>query len=278
VKQAKWLIFLVPILLSGGVIPHRAVLANTSTLFVKSSTVTANANQEFKLDFFIVGATDLFGIQIDIATSLNQGALPAEPKNKTSPFAFDNSSLFKNDLVLMNKYDPTKEVTSLLVTRQLNATTGYGLSKVKNIASIQLQALTNLTSVTELIKVGDDLLSMQLGITSVTVKLSTTLGQKISYTIDQADMIKPIITLTQNEMTVSLNESFSIDSVFTASDNRSSSNDLLIYTSSFHTTNVQGEYLITILVTDEFQNYTISLFKLIVGDPYTNIEVTYVNS
>lgn len=277
-KQAKLLTLLLPLLLSGGVSPQQDVLANTSTLYVKVSDVAAIANQDIKLEFFITGATDLFGIQIDIATSLNQGALPLEPTNKTNPFEMNDFSLFHDDLVLLNKYDATKEVTSLLVTRQLSETSGYSLNKVRLITSIQLKALVNVPSVSELIKVSDDLLSMQLGITSITVKLSTTIGQKISYSLDQADTTKPTINLLQTEKMVSLNESFTISSVFTISDNRSLITDLIVQTSSFHTTQITGEYIITILVTDEFQNFTIRLFKLIVGNPYTNIEVTYVNA
>jgi hypothetical protein len=278
VKQATWLTFLLPLLLSGGVSPQQDVLANTSMFYVKASHVAAIANQDIKLEFFITGATDLFGIQIDIATSLNQGALPLEPTNKTNPFEMNELSLFHDDLVLFNKYDATKEVTSLLVTRQLSETSGYAVNKVKLITSIQLKALMNLPSVTELIKVSDDLLSMQLGITSITVKLSTSVGQKISYSMDQADTTRPTINLLQSEKTVSLNESFTISSVFTVSDNRSLVTDLLVQTSSFHTTEKEGEYLITILVADEFQNFTIRLFKLMVGNPYTNIEVNYVNA
>jgi hypothetical protein len=236
------------------------------------------ANQEFQLDFYLVGPTDLFGVQIDMATSLNQGALPFEPVNKTNPFITANSQLFKDDLTLLNNFDETKEVASLLVTRKLSETSGYNVSKVKLVTSIALKTLIPVTTFPDTIKVGDDLLSMQLGITNITVKLSTAIGQKITYALATPDVVKPTINLTQLEQTIALNESFNLSGLFTVTDNQSLIDDLIVQTSTFHRTDVVGEYLITIVAKDEFNNVSVSLFKLIVGNPYLNIEVTYASA
>jgi hypothetical protein len=264
-------------LIVGGISTQQEVFANSPTLFVKTSTVVADADQDVRLDFYLKDTFDLYGIQIDMATSLNQGALPLEPKNKTTPFILEDASLFKNDLTLLNKYDASSEVSSLLTTRQLSESTGYQVNKVKLVASIQLKAMMNITSVPEIIKIGDDLLSMQLGITSITIKLSTSTGQKITYNQGQADVTKPTINLSKIEETIALNSSFEITSVYAAFDNQTLLEDLSIQTSSFHRTDLEGEYIITIHVKDEFHNFSISLFKLIVGNPYNNIEVTYAN-
>ena len=262
----------------GGDLPFiQSVEANTTNLFIKPSVTQVVANQEFQLDFYLVGPTDLFGVQIDMATSLNQGALPFEPVNKTNPFITANSQLFKDDLTLLNNFDETKEVASLLVTRKLSETSGYNVSKVKLVTSIALKTLIPVTTFPDTIKVGDDLLSMQLGITNITVKLSTAIGQKITYSLASPDFINPIINLTQQETTIAMNEAFSISSMFSVTDNRSLVEDLVIQTSDFHKTDDVGEYLITIVAKDEFNNVSVSLFKLIVGNPYLNIEVTYAN-
>jgi hypothetical protein len=230
------------------------------------------------LEFYLNDVTDLFGLQIDIATSLNQGALPFEPVNKTNPFLVSGSPLFKNDLTLLNKFDATNEVASLLVTRQLSETSGYNVSKVKLVTSIGLKALLPVTTFPELIKVDDDLLSMQLGMSNITVKLSTAIGQKITYALATPDVVKPTINLTQLEQTIAFNESFNLSGLFTVTDNQSLIDDLIIQTSTFHRTDVVGEYLITIVAKDEFNNVSVSLFKLIVGNPYLNIEVTYASA
>lgn len=276
----KWMRWLpISLFILGGDLPLlQSVEANTTNLFIKPSVTQVVANQEFQLDFYLVGATDLFGLQIDMATSLNQGALPFEPVNKTTPFLVSNSPLFKNDLTLFNKFDTTKEFASLLVTRQLSETTGYNVSKVKLVTSIGLKALLPVTTFPETIKVGDDLLSMQLGITNITVKLSTAIGQKITYSLATPDEVKPIINLSQQEQTIALNDSFTISSIVSVTDNRSFVEDIVIQTSNFHKTDVVGEYLITVVAMDEFHNMSISLFKLIVGNPYLNIEVTYANA
>ena len=276
----KWLRWIpISLFILGGDLPFiQSVEANTTNLFIKPSVTQVVANQEFQLDFYLVGPTDLFGLQIDMATSLNQGALPFEPINKSSPFITTDSLLFRNDLILMNKFDATKEVASLLVTRQLSETTGYNVSKVKLVASIGLKALIPVTTFPEILTVGDDLLSMQLGITNITFKLSTAIGQKITYSLASPDLINPIINLTQQETTIAMNEAFSISSLFSVTDNRSLVEDLVIQTSDFHKTDDVGEYLITIVAKDEFNNVSVSLFKLIVGNPYLNIEVTYASA
>ena len=276
----KWLRWIpISLFILGGDLPFiQSVEANTTNLFIKPSVTQVVANQEFQLDFYLVGPTDLFGVQIDMATSLNQGALPFEPVNKSSPFITTDSLLFRNDLILMNKFDATKEVASLLVTRQLSETTGYNVSKVKLVASIGLKALIPVTTFPEILTVGDDLLSMQLGITNITFKLSTAIGQKITYSLASPDLIKPVINLSQQEATIALNETFNLLSMFSVTDNRSLESDLVIQTSNFHDINTEGEYLITILAVDEFNNFNVALFKLIVGDPYLNIEVTYANA
>ena len=276
----KWLRWIpISLFILGGDLPFiQSVEANTTNLFIKPSVTQVVANQEFQLDFYLVGPTDLFGLQIDMATSLNQGALPFEPINKSSPFITTDSLLFRNDLILMNKFDATKEVASLLVTRELSETTGYNVSKVKLVASIGLKALIPLTTFPEILTVGDDLLSMQLGITNITFKLSTAIGQKITYSLASPDLIKPVINLSQQEATIALNETFNLLSMFSVTDNRSLESDLVIQTSNFHDINTEGEYLITILAVDEFNNFNVALFKLIVGDPYLNIEVTYANA
>ena len=276
----KWLRWIpISLFILGGDLPFiQSVEANTTNLFIKPSVTQVVANQEFQLDFYLVGPTDLFGLQIDMATSLNQGALPFEPINKSSPFITTDSLLFRNDLILMNKFDATKEVASLLVTRQLSETTGYNVSKVKLVASIGLKALIPVTTFPEILTVGDDLLSMQLGITNITFKLSTAIGQKITYSLASPDLIKPVINLSQQEATIALNETFNLLSMFSVTDNRSLESDLVIQTSNFHDINTEGEYLITILAVDEFNNFNVALFKLIVGDPYLNIEVTYANA
>lgn len=276
----KWLRWIpISLFILGGDLPFiQSVEANTTNLFIKPSVTQVVANQEFQLDFYLVGPTDLFGLQIDMATSLNQGALPFEPINKSSPFITTDSLLFRNDLILMNKFDATKEVASLLVTRQLSETTGYDVSKVKLVASIGLKALIPVTTFPEILTVGDDLLSMQLGITNITFKLSTAIGQKITYSLASPDLIKPVINLSQQEATIALNETFNLLSMFSVTDNRSLESDLVIQTSNFHDANTEGEYLITILAVDEFNNFNVALFKLIVGDPYLNIEVTYANA
>jgi hypothetical protein len=277
VKWIRWLSISVFVL--GVDLPLlQSVEANTTNFFIKPSVTQVVANQEFQLEFYLTGVTDLFGFQIDIATSLNQGALPFEPANKTNPFLVSNSPLFKNDLTLLNKFDATQEVASLLVTRQLNETTGYNVSKVKLLTSIGLKALLPVTTFPETIKVGDDLLSMQLGITNITVKLSTANGQKITYSLAPADVVKPTINLAQLEQTIDVNDSFNILLLISVTDDRSLSEDISIQTSNFHKTDVVGEYLITILAIDEFNNFSVSLFKLIVGNPYLNIEVTYANA
>jgi hypothetical protein len=277
VKWLRWIPMSLFIL--GGDLPFlQSVEANTTNLFIKPSVTQVVANQEFQLDFYLVGPTDLFGLQIDMATSLNQGALPFEPINKSSPFITTDSLLFKNDLILMNKFDATKEVASLLVTRHLSETTGYNVNKVKLVASIGLKALIPVTTFPEIVTVGDDLLSMQLGITNITFKLSTAIGQKITYSLASPDLIKPVINLSQQEATIALNETFNLLSMFSVTDNRSLESDLVIQTSNFHDINTEGEYLITILAVDEFNNFNVALFKLIVGDPYLNIEVTYANA
>ncbi len=276
----KWMRWLpISLFILGGDLPLlQSVEANTTNLFIKPSVTQVVANQEFQLDFYLNDAMDLFGLQIDMATSLNQGALPFEPVNKTNPFLVSKSPLFKNDLTLLNKFDATKEVASLLVTRQLNETTGYNLSKVKLVTSIGLKALLPVTTFPEIINVGDDLLSMQLGITNITVKLSTAIGQKITYSLATPDEVNPIINLSQQEQTIALNDSFAIASIVTVTDNRSLVEDIFIQSSNFHKTDVVGEYLITVVAMDEFHNVSISLFKLIVGNPYLNIEVTYANA
>jgi hypothetical protein len=273
----RWLA--ISLFILGGDLPLlQSVEANTTNLFIKPSVTQVDANQEFQLEFYLNDVTDLFGLQIDIATSLNQGALPFEPVNKTNPFLVSGSSLFKNDLTLLNKFDATKEVASLLVTRQLSETTGYNVSKVKLVTSIGLKALLPVTTFPEMIKVDDDLLSMQLGMTNITVKLSTAIGQKITYALATPDVVKPTINLTQLEQTIALNDSFSLSGLFTVTDNQSLIDDLIIQTSTFHRTDVVGEYLITIVAKDEFNNVSVSLFKLIVGNPYLNIEVTYASA
>jgi len=276
----KWLRWIpISLFILGGDLPLlQSVEANTTHLFIKPSVTQVDANQEFQLEFYLNDVTDLFGLQIDIATSLNQGALPFEPVNKTNPFLVSGSPLFKNDLTLLNKFDATNEVASLLVTRQLSETTGYNVSKVKLVTSIGLKALLPVTTFPEMIKVDDDLLSMQLGMTNITVKLSTAIGQKITYALATPDVVKPTINLTQLEQTIALNESFSLSGLFTVTDNQSLIDDLIVQTSTFHRTDVVGEYLITIVAKDEFNNVSVSLFKLIVGNPYLNIEVTYASA
>lgn len=276
----KWLRWIpISLFILGGDLPLlQSVEANTTHLFIKPSVTQVDANQEFQLEFYLNDVTDLFGLQIDIATSLNQGALPFEPVNKTNPFLVSGSPLFKNDLTLLNKFDATNEVASLLVTRQLSETTGYNVSKVKLVTSIGLKALLPVTTFPEMIKVDDDLLSMQLGMTNITVKLSTAIGQKITYVLATPDVVKPTINLTQLEQTIALNESFSLSGLFTVTDNQSLIDDLIVQTSTFHRTDVVGEYLITIVAKDEFNNVSVSLFKLIVGNPYLNIEVTYASA
>ena len=276
----KWLRWIpISLFILGGDLPLlQSVEANTTNLFIKPSVTQVVANQEFQLEFYLNDVTDLFGLQIDIATSLNQGALPFEPVNKTNPFLVSSSPLFKNDLTLLNKFDATNEVASLLVTRQLSETTGYNVSKVKLVTSIGLKALLPVTTFPEMIKVDDDLLSMQLGMTNITVKLSTAIGQKITYALAAPDVVKPTINLTQLEQTIALNESFSLSGLFTVTDNQSLIDDLIVQTSTFHRTDVVGEYLITIVAKDEFNNVSVSLFKLIVGNPYLNIEVTYASA
>lgn len=276
----KWLRWIpISLFILGGDLPLlQSVEANTTHLFIKPSVTQVDANQEFQLEFYLNDVTDLFGLQIDIATSLNQGALPFEPMNKTNPFLVSGSPLFKNDLTLLNKFDATNEVASLLVTRQLSETTGYNVSKVKLVTSIGLKALLPVTTFPEMIKVDDDLLSMQLGMTNITVKLSTAIGQKITYALATPDVVKPTINLTQLEQTIALNESFNLSGLFTVTDNQSLIDDLIVQTSTFHRTDVVGEYLITIVAKDEFNNVSVSLFKLIVGNPYLNIEVTYASA
>jgi hypothetical protein len=276
----KWLRWIpISLFILGGDLPLlQSVEANTTHLFIKPSVTQVDANQEFQLEFYLNDVTDLFGLQIDIATSLNQGALPFEPVNKTNPFLVSGSPLFKNDLTLLNKFDATNEVASLLVTRQLSETNGYNVSKVKLVTSIGLKALLPVTTFPEMIKVDDDLLSMQLGMTNITVKLSTAIGQKITYALATPDVVKPTINLTQLEQTIALNESFSLSGLFTVTDNQSLIDDLIVQTSTFHRTDVVGEYLITIVAKDEFNNVSVSLFKLIVGNPYLNIEVTYASA
>lgn len=276
----KWLRWIpISLFILGGDLPLlQSVEANTTHLFIKPSVTQVDANQEFQLEFYLNDVTDLFGLQIDIATSLNQGALPFEPVNKTNPFLVSSSPLFKNDLTLLNKFDATNEVASLLVTRQLSETTGYNVSKVKLVTSIGLKALLPVTTFPEMIKVDDDLLSMQLGMTNITVKLSTAIGQKITYALATPDVVKPTINLTQLEQTIAFNESFNLSGLFTVTDNQSLIDDLIIQTSTFHRTDVVGEYLITIVAKDEFNNVSVSLFKLIVGNPYLNIEVTYASA
>jgi hypothetical protein len=204
----KWLRWIpISLFILGGDLPFiQSVEANTTNLFIKPSVTQVVANQEFQLDFYLVGPTDLFGLQIDMATSLNQGALPFEPINKSSPFITTDSLLFRNDLILMNKFDATKEVASLLVTRQLSETTGYNVSKVKLVASIGLKALIPVTTFPEILTVGDDLLSMQLGITNITFKLSTAIGQKITYSLASPDLIKPVINVSQQETAIPQSE------------------------------------------------------------------------
>jgi hypothetical protein len=276
----KWLRWIpISLFILGGDLPLlQSVEANTTHLFIKPSVTQVDANQEFQLEFYLNDVTDLFGLQIDIATSLNQGALPFEPVNKTNPFLVSGSPLFKNDLTLLNKFDATNEVASLLVTRQLSETTGYNVSKVKLVTSIGLKALLPVTTFPEMIKVDDDLLSMQLGMTNITVKLSTAIGQKITYALATPDVVKPTINLTQLEQTIAFNESFNLSGLFTVTDNQSLIDDLIVQTSTFHRTDVVGEYLITIVAKDEFNNVSVSLFKLIVGNPYLNIEVTYASA
>ena len=276
----KWLRWIpISLFILGGDLPLlQSVEANTTHLFIKPSVTQVDANQEFQLEFYLNDVTDLFGLQIDIATSLNQGALPFEPMNKTNPFLVSGSPLFKNDLTLLNKFDATNEVASLLVTRQLSETTGYNVSKVKLVTSIGLKALLPVTTFPEMIKVDDDLLSMQLGMTNITVKLSTAIGQKITYALATPDVVKPTINLTQLEQTIAFNESFNLSGLFTVTDNQSLIDDLIVQTSTFHRTDVVGEYLITIVAKDEFNNVSVSLFKLIVGNPYLNIEVTYASA
>jgi hypothetical protein len=276
----KWLRWIpISLFILGGDLPLlQSVEANTTHLFIKPSVTQVDANQEFQLEFYLNDVTDLFGLQIDIATSLNQGALPFEPVNKTNPFLVSGSPLFKNDLTLLNKFDATNEVASLLVTRQLSETSGYNVSKVKLVTSIELKALLPVTTFPEMIKVDDDLLSMQLGMSNITVKLSTAIGQKITYALATPDVVKPTINLTQLEQTIAFNESFNLSGLFTVTDNQSLIDDLIIQTSTFHRTDVVGEYLITIVAKDEFNNVSVSLFKLIVGNPYLNIEVTYASA
>jgi hypothetical protein len=277
VKWLRWIPISVFIL--GGELPLlQSVEANTTNLFIKPSVTQVVTNQEFQLEFYLNDVTDLFGLQIDIATSLNQGALPFEPVNKTNPFLVSGSPLFKNDLTLLNKFDATNEVASLLVTRQLSETSGYNVSKVKLVTSIELKALLPVTTFPEMIKVDDDLLSMQLGMSNITVKLSTAIGQKITYALATPDVVKPTINLTQLEQTIAFNESFNLSGLFTVTDNQSLIDDLIVQTSTFHRTDVVGEYLITIVAKDEFNNVSVSLFKLIVGNPYLNIEVTYASA
>ncbi len=255
-----------------------STFANGATIYVKPSQLSLKANDEVRFDFYIESASDLFGCQFDVATSLNPGGLPFEPTNKTTPFKLEEKSIFANDLALVNKYDSTKEITSLLVTRQLTETSGYSVTALTFLASLSLKALTNMETLNTVIKVSDDLLSMQLGITNITVKLSTAIGQKITYLQGEADILKPIITIPNKTQSILVNGSFNPLNSFTVTDNRTIESKLEIYVSNFHRVDQQGEYILTIMVMDEFQNMSLDWFTLVVGQPYTNIEVEYVSN
>jgi hypothetical protein len=275
----RHLFFVLALLISGSsFVNGHDVLATNSTVFIKPSQGHVLANQSFTLDFYVSEMEDLFGFQIDIATSLKPGALPVEPENIQSPFELTNRSLFEGDMIFINQFDSVKEITTLLVTKPIQETSGYLITRPTHIASLSLVANMDIVDIATEIKLSDDLLSVQLGITNISVKLSNANGGKITYAAGVPDITQPEITITNKTVVLALNSGFDVLSAFTATDDESAAEDLVIYVSNFHRLDTVGEYIVTIKVTDEFYNATLAWFFLVVGDPYIDIEVTYVLS
>jgi hypothetical protein len=250
-----------------------SVHAENPTVYVKVSQQDVVANDEVYLDLYIGPVNDLYGFQLDIHTSLLEGALPFEPLSLTAPYALASESPFLTDTIYLNTFNTTTSYASLIVTRPIQETLGYTLTGITRLTRLSIKALAASEDLPSQLQVSDDLLKMNLGLTNITLKLTTGAGVKIGYDVGVADYVSPTILLTSPTYEVDLNSTIEILTYLQVSDDRSSLENLQIYVSSFHDITKVGEYIITILARDEFDNYAIKTLTLIVGDPYVNIVI-----
>jgi hypothetical protein len=248
------------------------VKALDTKVYFKVSQNDVKVNDTFNVDIFIESIDDLFGFQLDMHTSLEPGGLPWVPVSLTNTFQVKDS-IFRDDVVYINRYQESQGLTSLLMTRPLQADTGYAIDEVTFIASVQFKALTNGDDIETLMKVSDDLLRMDVGSTNITLKLSDTEGVKVNYTQSVADDVKPTIIVIEPVKNLTLNQTLDVTTLFTISDNLTPLASLTTYYSNFHDLSKKGEYVLTVRVTDLFLNASMATVVIAVDNPYQDIVI-----